>query len=441
MILDNPLFSNDFNELNARVNLGPTQFTASESPTIVIEEGEHKIVSLDENSHFVLQQVQVDSIEHFAYIANGDLHNPSSDLERRCAAHPRLAPELHTKDLAAHQVDDWMARAEQGIEAFSAEEQFMLYEAMSVFLNGHADQIQHLAAAANRLFFPVSMGLFTADHLILKDHAQLSIVGTAPVFMNVGKLELHGASTIHVHAPVIGFAQTTDLVGREPHASLMLADTQHGLYPSPSFNYVPAQLPQAQDGADGHHGDQPSKATPNGKSHKTTTGNCPYKCDTEPGAGQKGGTGDDGDDGTPGNNGTDYTNPNTINLGKISGVLTLNYGGGTGQQGGKGGNGGEGGEGGQPGDSATGCTTKTQGDQGQGGAGGRGGNGGKGGTSVTTRLVWEGTATVNVGYNLDNGGAAGPEGVGGAGKPTGGSKGPGTPGAATPPGNLILPTV
>ncbi|MGH1354854.1 MAG: hypothetical protein ACRBBS_07235 [Thalassovita sp.] len=382
--------------------------------------------------------LQVDTIERFAHIANGDWRNPSTDLEHRSASHPRLAEELHPKDLEHNEIQDWMARAEQGFEAFSPEEQFKLYEALSVFVNGHGNLIENLAAVANRVFFPAPMGLFTAEHLVLKDHAQLSFVGKAPIFMNVGKLELQGVSCINVFAPMVGFAQMTDVTGRDARAE-MLSEEKHGLYDNPSFNYVPAELPPAADGADGTHGDQPAKATPNGASAKSTTGNCPYVCSTQPGDGQPGGKGVDGDPGTPGTDGTSYTNPNTIDLGPISGVLTLNYGGGTGQKGGKGGAGGEGGDGGQPGDSATGCITKTQGPKGPGGVGGRGGNGGNGGSAVTTRLVWEGTATVSVGYNLLNGGAPGTGGLGGAGTPAGGSNGDGTPGTANTTGSLIMP--
>lgn len=436
MILEDPVLLNNFNELNSRVKLGPMAFTTGESSQVVIELGEHKIVSLDDTSHFDLPAHEVESIDHFAYLANGNWQDPQTELDQRSAVR-RLADELHPADLERHEIDDWMARAERGMDEFSPQEQFKLYEALSAYVIGRGELIPNLAVIANRLLFPMSMGLFTARHLILKDHAQLTFSGSSPIFMNVGKLELHGVSCINVHAPLIGFAQVTDATKRDARTT-MLSTTKHGLYSNPSLNLVPPQAPPADDGHEGDHGSQPPKATPNGSSYKTTTGNCPYQCSTQPAAGEPGGKGEDGGKGNDGDPGTNVTNTNAIDLGTISGQFTLNYGGGTGQKGGKGGNGGDGGPGGLPGDSATGCDIKTSGPAGPGGKGGRGGNGGAGGSSVSNKVVWKGTADVLVGYNLENGGKGGAQGTGGGGNPAGGTDGPGTDGTATAPGTLLL---
>lgn len=175
------------------------------------------------------------------------------------------------------------------------------------------------------------------------------------------------------------------------------------------------------DGSNGEVGSTPG--TPNqapagakATSHQDSKNR--WVCDTPAGPGNPGLSGNTGSIGGEPTDG--LAQPSVVlRLGKLSGNLVINVGGGNGGKGGKGGRGTTGGQGGPPGDNANGCTANTT--YGAGGKGGKGGNGhpgGKGGDGTTVILYY-----TNDGGSWSFFNAGGAPGLGGD---------PGDPGPAYP---------
>jgi hypothetical protein len=188
------------------------------------------------------------------------------------------------------------------------------------------------------------------------------------------------------------------------------------------------------DGAAGPTYDPPQAA--NGES---------AKCDAAGGACAH--YGKNGKDGAEGNSGTDALASQTQTIGSDAPAVSLNLGSLTGgisvlNQGGNGGNGGNGGAGGTGQQGGNGgsykkcgavyCAGGDGGKGGNGGTGGKGGNGGDGGNGSTVKITYvAGDSSANVvpyaaqsrGGNAGQGGAGGAPGAGGSGGGHGGSSG------------------
>lgn len=132
-------------------------------------------------------------------------------------------------------------------------------------------------------------------------------------------------------------------------------------------------------GTDGPDSTQPGSTPPQagagapGTSTKDKHNN--YTCTKQPGKGQPGQPGGPGNPGGPASRGLDSPG-GSLDLGKVSGAVVIETGGGNGGKGGHGAPGGTGGAGGPAGSKPQGCSP---GEQGTAGAGGRGGDGGPGG--------------------------------------------------------------
>ncbi|PRY74631.1 hypothetical protein CLV80_11613 [Yoonia maritima] len=413
-----------FEEINSRVGLSLRDSTVSDE--FEIAQGQTKTLTSDDTSDVVLPQTTLESVAHFADIAalayRGKDHTPKSSY---------VVPDTA-------QIDALAAAADQGLHALSSDQRMLLHSALCDVVADGAGRGGALLEIADRVLFPTATSLFVTPRVVIRDGALLRFTGTMPVLVNIGQLVIEGVGCFASHTQMMFFAQSTVIQAQDDRA---LTLTSSGLHVNPSINFVPPDLPVALTGDPGTNGTQPAKAA-NGKSHQSTTGTCPYVCDKAPGDGVKGNPGGTGVVGATGGAGTSINPPFPLNLGAVTGVVTVNYGGGNGQTGGTGGPGGPGGPGGQPGDAPTGCTAKTQGPVGQGGRGGPGGPGGPGGSAPPGPYTYSGQGSVEIAYNDDNGGAGGAGGGPGIGTPAyadGGRGTKGAPGTATKSGRLHFP--
>lgn len=164
----------------------------------------------------------------------------------------------------------------------------------------------------------------------------------------------------------------------------------------------------------------------------TTDKNGNKTCTKQPGNGVGGGPGGPGLSGGEAGPGLD-SSPGTLKLGKITGSVVIEIGGGNGGKGGAGGPGGPGGNGGPPGANPGGCTNATSGPAGCGGKGGTGGQGGNGGNGATVVITGELMSGASITFDsnhgvLGGGGDPGAPGAPGTGTGGGGNLGGGAVG-------------
>ena len=436
MSFQQEMSARNFAEINARFGLGDTECTVTEHPQIKVNFGESLRVGSDDSSAFDLPQSVIKDSDHFAQLAEVTPNLLASEADPKPAPLPRLSAAEHPQDLGAAEISDWLARAEEGLEAFTADEQMRLRNALAAKVIGDVTLVSSLIKVVDRALFPMPIKLFSVDTLTIGDGGRLELGGDYPIMLNVRELIIEGVGCLHGQTQLMLFAHSTTIKGQDERSMATLAN---GLAANPSLNFVPSDWPVAATGNPGDAGIQPPKGA-NGKNSYNST-NCTHECPVQPEGGSTGGKGGTGKTGTNGQPGKNFTGVLPLNLGPINGTVTVNYGGGNGQTGGTGGQGGSGGAGGLAGDAPAGCTVKSAGAQGRAGDGGQGGNGGGGGSAPSGRITYTGQATVHVAYNNANGGSVGAGGHPGATGTPAGDTGPAgaTAGANVASGTLTLP--
>jgi hypothetical protein len=405
-----------FAAVNARLGLGPEEFTAALSPGALAALPPVRRMSSKDDSDFPPRIISVGSIEemrklvgHDEFVPPQQGSEPDYPVAPPQAEIDRILNALHSN-----------AKSEISPELIAAIDQ-----AAIAYVCGNPDKVAAFVPLINAAKFPGRAAVFTGDKLEVPGGATHMITGDDPVVLNYGQITVAHGATIKI--------KTSTFISSQ----VFTQELGTSLDAPPQYTYTNIGDPwdqSAQQGGVGPTGPAQTNHGTNGASHYNTS-NCKYDCDTQPQNGPPGNAGGTGLIGAPGQKGHPSSGA-TWRLGEITNPITCLIGGGDGQKGGKGGPGGPGGPGGAKGTPANGCSNNpSDGPQGPGGKGGPGGPGGPGGDSgfVTIYYSYSGqgqgiTVTVRT-VGGGKGGDGGDPGTGGAGQ---GNLGQGDIG--TPPG-------
>jgi hypothetical protein len=399
-----------FAEVNARLGLGPDEFTADLPPDELSGLPHTRIMSSTGDSHFPRVVIPVGSIDEMRKLVGlgGNFVAPKVGTE---PDYP-VAPSQAEIDQILSAVRN-NAKPQIGYELKQRIEQ-----AAIAYVLGNPDNVAPFVPLINALLYPGRVAVFTGQKLELPRGASHIITGDDPVVLNYGQISVAQGATIKVKSTTFISSQVfTKEAG-------VAADQGYTIE-----NIGDPWPDAAQQGGQGGTGPVQTGTGANAV-YGYNGNNCQWFCLTEPTNGPQGNAGLKGLPGAPGAPG----NPSgggLHNLGLITNPITMLIGGGDGQQGGKGGTGGAGGAGGLKGAPGTGCKNNaTDGPQGPGGQGGDGGPGGPGGVSgyLTVYYSYNGTGpAIQVTVRTVAGGAGGLPGDPGPGVGNNGSGNIGTP--------------
>ncbi len=277
----------------------------------------------------------------------------------------------------------------------------LLRKASIAYMMGRSAKLADYEALINAALFPGQLAVAVGEVLDVINADRIVISGSDFMVFNCDKLITGSGVEVNVYSDSlisINYTGTdSDLVTGNAAANV--------------YNYIGAPYANAADqGVKGIDGDTGKMGTDGTTQYNS--GTCKHECNQPPTDGSPGADGGVGGIGQPGLKGKPGLSGRLI-LDIVQGDLTINAGGGTGQQGGKGGIGGTGGPGGQPGTKPSQCsTTAKQGPQGRGGKGGQGNNGGDGGDPCTVEVFY--TSVSGQIYTNATEGAGGKAGDGGA---------------------------
>ncbi len=291
----------------------------------------------------------------------------------------------------------------------------LLRKASIAYMMGHSAKVVDYEAIINAALFPGQLAVAVGDVLDVMNADRIVISGSDFMVFNCGKLITASGVEVNVQSDSL---ICIDYIGTGNE--LAAGDASANV-----FNYIGEPYAKAADqGVKGIDGDTGTKGTDGTTQYNG--GTCKDECKQPPTDGSPGADGGVGGTGQPGSKGIQGRSGQLV-LGKVEGDLTINAGGGTGQQGGKGGTGGTGGPGGQPGSKPSQCSTAAkQGPQGRGGKGGPGNNGGNGGDPCTVEVFC--TSVSGQIYTNAIEGAGGKAGLGGDPGAGTGNNGEGQPG-------------
>jgi hypothetical protein len=402
-----------FAEVNARLGLGPDEFTAELPPGDVANLPPTRIMSSTGDSNFPRIFVSVGSIEEMRkLLGHGSFVPPTEGTE---PVYP-VAPSQAEIDQILNAIRN------NAKPQVSPELKERIEQAAIAYAVGNPDKVAAFVPLINALLYPGRVAAFTGQKLDLPRGSSHLITGDDPVVLNYGQITVAAGATIKVKARTFISSQIfTQEIGAAADQAYTIENIGAPWDPS-----------AAQQGGQGGTGPAQTGTGTNGASSYNSS-NCQWVCSTEPTNGPQGNPGYQGQPGSPGAKGHPSAGGN-YNLGLLTNPITMLLGGGDGQQGGKGGLGGAGGAGGAKGTAATGCANQpSDGVQGAGGQGGNGGPGGPGGDSgyVTVYYSYNGAGQgIKVTVRTVAGGAGGLPGDPGPGT---GNNGQGATG--TPPGS------
>lgn len=399
-----------FAEVNARLGLGPDEFTVELTPGELTALPPLRIMSSTGDSHFPRHVISIGSVEEMRKLVGfgAKFAPPKAGTEPDYPVAPpqaeidQILNALHTNAKAqiSHEL---MERIEQAAIAYVV---------------GDPGKVAAFVPLINATLYPGRAAVFTGEKLDVPNGSSHLIAGDDPVVLNFGQITVAGGGSIKVKSRTFISAQVfTQEAG-------ISADQAY------TIENIGAPWPgAAQQGGVGPTGPAQTATGTNGASNYNSS-TCQWNCSTQPTNGPPGNAGKKGQLGSPGAPGHPSAG-GIYNLGLVTNPITMLIGGGDGQQGGKGGTGGAGGPGGAKGTAATGCANNpTDGPQGQGGQGGDGGPGGPGGDSgyVTVYYSFNGAGPgIQVTVRTVAGGAGGLPGDPGLGQGNQGSGNIGTP--------------
>jgi hypothetical protein len=399
-----------FAEVNARLGLGPDEFTAELPPGDLAALPPVRMMSSTGDSHFPRIFVSIGSIEEMRkLLGHGEFVPPTEGTE---PVYPVAPPQAEIDQILN-------AIRNNAKPQVSHELKERIEQAAIAYAVGDPDKVAAFVPLINALLYPGRVAAFTGQKLELPGGASHVIAGDDPVVLNYGQISVAAGATIKVNARTFISSQIfTRELGAAADQTYTIQNIGEPWNPS-----------AAQQGGQGGTGPAQTGTGANGKSSYNGS-NCQWECSTEPTNGPQGNAGLKGLIGSLGAKGHPSAGGN-YNLGLITNPITRLIGGGDGQQGGKGGLGGPGGAGGAKGTAATGCANQpTDGPQGAGGQGGDGGPGGPGGDSgyVTAYYSYHGTGLgILVTVRTVAGGAGGQPGDPGPGTGNNGQGNIGTP--------------
>jgi len=406
-----------FADVNARLGLGPEEFTAALSPDELAALPAVRRMSSTPDSDFPLRFVSIGSVEEMRkLVGNDEFVAPTNGSEPDYPSPPSPA-----------EIDRLLnAIRNQQKPQVSPELMASIHQAAIAYVVGNPAKVQAFVPLINALLYPGRVAVFTGDTLDVPRGATHMITGDDPLVLNFGRITVAKDATIKVNSRTFISSQvfSTEL-GTSLDAPTYTIENIGEPWAGP-----------AQQGGTGATGPAQTGTGTDGASNYNNS-NCQWVCTTQPGNGPTGNAGGTGLTGTTGAQGHPSAG-GVYKLGLITTPITMLIGAGDGQQGGKGGTGGDGGPGGSPGKAATGCTnTPSKGGQGAGGQGGNGGPGGPGGESgfVTVYFSYNGPSQDPIAVTVRTvaGGAGGAPGDPGAGPTNLGQGNVGTPPGAQGP--------
>jgi hypothetical protein len=407
-----------FATINARLGLGPTEFTAQLPVGKFVALPSVRTMSSTKHSDFPVQYIGIGSVEEMRTMVG--VANEIVISHTGSEPDYPVAPSQAEIERILHAIGSGMN------PQISPELMERIKQALLVYVVGDPARVTAFVPLINATQFPGRAAVFTGDILEVPAGTTHEITGEDPVVLNYGKIIVGPGASIKVRTAT--FINSQICLQEQGAGAAAAADPY-------TYQYVADAMvpPVAQQGGTGPTGDPQTKTGTDGSS-SYNTGTCKYDCKVEPGNGPQGNDGKKGQTGATGMKG--HPSPGGIhNVGAISGPITILIAAGDGQKGGKGGTGGAGSPGGAKGKAATGCANQpTDGKQGRGGQGGDGGPGGDGGDGplITIYYTYNGGGDPPIKVTVRNGN---PGGGGEPGDPGAGTGNLGQGGIGKPPGN------